>query len=506
MFSLDLGNQTYTVMGTFAPLCQTGYAVNVSNVWSCATAPVSVSLNGTTACPEAGDCVAKDGKTTKACQCGYSGLAYCPLFEGDSYVQSMIASWKLLFTNSMNSCNGLNRYSYACFYAIGGQSYLNYLDWALNASLYFDGDWYKDVNAPNCVQQTFLEDYYNLVYDSQFLSSGYSKCPVYEKAYSSSVWPIGQCVYYSKNIYANTVDEIYQVGSCSTGTCGSAMNVNSTCSTATSLRYPGEYCSTGTQCYSGLCTSHRCGGQGLGAACGTNNVYCSPGFYCGGTNVCEGVNNTLGCTGDSQCSTSFTCVLGKCVERYSLADGAKSELTTGSAFGYSVGCQSGFAYKNTTTGNVNCASAPVSSGTNLPIMCLGGTTCKDSTGTYVESCVCGYSGNGYCPLFVGDKNYFTQAMTYFKKVASQVSCFNNQLTALCVEHNSALLYDFYQYYINTQNMLNAPTYYNAAESVLEVFEYEYYVALNYIDGSSSSSSSSFAFNLVAGSLALLLLA
>ena len=169
--------------------------------------------------------------------------------------------------------------------------------------------------------------------------------------------------------------------------------------------------------------------------------------------------------------------------------GEKSELTTGTEFGYSIGCQSGFAYKNSTTGNVYCAAAPVTSGTSLPVKCMNGATCKDSTNTYDNACMCGLSGSGYCPLYVGDKNYFTHTITYFNKVSSKVSCFNNALTALCVMHDSTMLYDFYEYYVNEQNLLYAPTYYNAADSILEVFENQYYTAMAYISDSSSSSSS-----------------
>jgi len=362
------------------------------------------------------------------------------------------------------------------------------------------------VNAGTCIQNTFLQDYNNLIYDEQSLSSGFTKCPTYEAVPSSTLLPSGQCVYYSKNIYSSTVKEIYQVGTCSSGTCKSTMNQNSSCTATTSYRNPGDYCTNNDQCYSGKCSSKRCSGQGNGEACGTDTLLCNPGFYCNSLNVCENVTSAVGCSADSQCNSQSTCVLGKCTLRYSLAVGEKTQLTSGSTFGYSLGCQSGFASLNSGTGNYYCAAAPVTGGTSLPVQCLFGSTCMDSTKTYENSCVCGFSGNGYCPLYIGDSNYFTQSVLYFNKLSSKVSCYNNILTSACVMHDSSLLYDFYQYYINTQNLLNLPTYNQAADSVLEIFEREYYTAVEYISGSSSDSSSSFASYVVAGTLGYLILA
>ena len=507
MFSLDNDEQTNITWGYLAPLCKSGYAVKDKTSWNCTAAPQSVTPNKVQECPASGECTSKEGNITRPCQCGYDGKSYCPLFEGDSQVVSMISSWQALFKSSNYKCNGLNRWSYACFYGINPVAYENYLAWAVNASLYLNGTWYKNFNASSCVQQTVLIDFTNLQNDYDNSVKNYQECPAYEH-FKNNSWPVGQCRSYSSNIYSSHPYTIYQSKSCSKDfMCSGSDGTNGTCGNITHVQgYPGDYCVQGANCKSNMCTSSRCKGVLVNQSCDSETKLCNPGLFCNSTNFCEDVNHSPSCAGNAQCNSSSVCLQGVCIRKFSLANGENTTLVQNSKYGFSEACTSGFGYLDQTLQVAKCDIPPVSSG-SLLAKCYQGMTTKDSNGNYTEECVCGLSGQGSFPLFLGDGGHLSKVISSIKSLGSKTACYNNVWTVECVKHSDSLLAIFYEYQANYLNLTSAAYYHLADESTLEFYAADFYTATEYLkDEDASSSSSSYAGRLAALGMAYFILA
>jgi hypothetical protein len=493
MFSLDLHEQTNTTWNYLAPLCSTGFAVKEGDAWNCSVAPQSADNESVVECPESGVCTAKDGKTARPCECGYDGKKYCPLFEGDAQVVSMISSWKKLFENSIHTCNGLRRWSYACFVQINSVAFENYLAWALNASLYLDGVWYKQINSKDCIDQTLLLDFTDLEEEYNMVKNNYKQCTTYSSVSKPSAWAENQCSYYSSNIYSDHKVEFYMTTKCPSGQyCQTAPQNNGTCQAkpTPTAAYPGQYCKLATECLSSNCTNNRCQGVTKSNTCDAETKLCNPGLYCNSTSkLCEDVNAYPTCEADLNCNSSSLCLFGKCTLKFSLPNGQSTVLKTGSTFGYSEACASGFGHDSNATGEIVCAPAPVSNG-KLFESCRLGVTTTDSTGTYIESCVCGLGGQGTFPLYVGDGGLINKIISNFKSLASKTSCYLNQWNVECVKHSDSLLAMFYEYNLNYLNLTSGAYYYKADDITLQAYNSEFYDALVYIRDEESSSSSS----------------
>lgn len=490
MFSLDNEEQTNVTWGHLAPLCKSGYAVKDKDLWNCTAAPQSVTPNVVQECPASGVCTSKEGNITRACECGYDGKSYCPLFEGDSEVVAMISSWQVLFKSSNFKCNGLNRWSYACFYNINPIAYENYLAWAVNATLYLNGTWYKNTNAAACVQETVLLDFTNLKTDYENSLNNYKECSAYEN-FETNSWPTGQCRGYSSNIYSSHPYTIHQSKACSSGLmCNGTDGTNGTCVAVTKvLGNPGDYCVEGTDCISNMCTSHRCTGVLVNQSCDSESKLCNPGLFCNSSNICEDVNHSPSCAGNAQCNSSSVCLFGVCTRKFTLANGANTTLPGSSKYGYSEACMSGFAFENQTLQSAVCGVPPVSSGALLA-KCYSGMSTTDSTGKYTEDCACGLGGQGSFPLFLGDGGHLSKIISSVKTLGSKTSCYNNEWTVACVKHSDSLLAIYYEYQVNSLNLTNAAYYHLADEGTLKFYAEDFYTAVKYLDDEDSSSSSS----------------
>ena len=503
MFSKVIGTTTTHIEGTFASACASGYAVNKNSVYQCSLAPTSVNAF-ITSCPESGFCTSSDGLVNKACECGYSGKSYCPLFEGDKEVVEMITLWKKLFSYSTMFCNGLSRWSYACFFE--GSSYSDYLAWSLKKILYFDGLWYKDVNLLDCVSNTILLDYKDLQTDYQLISNGLYKCPAYEELKKKPTsWQEGQCINYSKEIYSNSPKEKYQYYPCSKGTCNGASTSSVNCTEpGTNSSLPGEYCSKDSNCQSGYCKSHRCFGQAVNLLC-NGTLHCNPGLYCSKNSTCTEVSLTT-CSADSQCNSTSLCLNSLCTLRFSVVDGMPGVITLGNSYGYSEACKSGFAAYDKETETVLCKPAPMSMNNKPLVKCIPGAQTTDSTGAYNLSCMCSYDGTGYYPAFIGDYKgtYIKSAKEYFFRFAKKATCYDNQFHPLCLKHDSDLVEYYYHYFYSVNKITKGYMTENAKDFAVKVFENDLYVAIDYVEDSSSSSSS-FATGLVMSALAYLAL-
>ncbi|OMJ70370.1 hypothetical protein SteCoe_31662 [Stentor coeruleus] len=489
MFSLSNNAVTYTIWSIgLAPLCDSGYAKNNSNVFTCSEAPMSVSAN-LEPCPASGVCSSVQNVSTKPCVCAYNGEAYCPMFEGDNGVQSMINKWELLFNYSEGNCSSVNPWSFDCFYALGGTAFNLYLSWAETAYQYLNNTWVLSNNAPYCVENTFLQSYYNILANIESSSTSWSYCPVYVCTDYTTNWSANQCINYNMRNVNNMVKPIYEVASCTSGnTCGVPNASNSTCSATPSItnKMPGDYCASNSECSSSLCVNSRCVGQALGDSC--VKYSCNPGLFCNSTSkLCQtNIENYDNCTSSNQCNTYSYCLFGQCIPQYSLSIGEKTLLETPiNAYGLSVYCETGFAVKNQTTGNSYCAEAPVSNFTT----CNLGQLCYDTTGNYSKACECGYDGNGYCPEFEGDYS-LTRAIYYIKKLQN----YNFQCESTsgandnCLENVPGLLYYYYKYYVHYSDYISPAFYIDERTCIVDTFTTEYWKAKNYSPPSSGSCS------------------
>ncbi|OMJ75700.1 hypothetical protein SteCoe_25108 [Stentor coeruleus] len=157
---------------------------------------------------------------------------------------------------------------------------------------------------------------------------------------------------------------------------------------------PGDYCNSNNQCESNLCSLGKCEGRYYSSPCLTS-ADCDVYLYCDEhTFTCvDQLSFGSFCNYTHQCLNNLACDGKKCVNYFSLPIG--STVYDVPNYGFSYACTTGFAYKNT------CAQPPVSNSTN-PIKCEIGSFCISHDGKYSKPCICGYDGNGYCPLFEGD--------------------------------------------------------------------------------------------------------
>ena len=480
MFSV-VGPATTSVIWAIglAPACATGYASGTAAPYTCGTAPTSQGLTDIPiACPESGVCTGTEG-ATKACTCNFEMVEYCPLFEGDTVVVNMISQWKGLFTASNGACSTVDRWSYACF---AGQDAVlsDYVAFAANAALYLNNTWVGAYNDPVCVERTLMLDYSNLIAQETPTNT----CPVFTCTNLTSNWPTAnQCIFYNKNIFNSYLQTVNMVHPCPSGyTCptnnGAVPTANVTCVANTVvLLNPGEYCTVGTQCLSSVCTSFRCTGRSVGATCSAASP-CSVGLYCTTGDVCATLlANGAACTSSTQCGTYSACTLSFCVGYYTLATGTPTALDSGTTYGTSYACASGFA--NTVAGVVECAAAPVSQ-TNPPA-CEAGGMCADSTGEFSQSCQCSLNGKAYCPPFQGDAVFLNIVKNLKAVEASAVNCFNSELTAQCVMNDTSILVNYYYYYTNLTLFTDYAVIQDPDYCIQEVYLSEYYTALNYIE-------------------------
>ena len=216
-------------------------------------------------------------------------------------------------------------------------------------------------------------------------------CPVYT---CNSTLPSGICML--------ETDNSMQVNACGPGqVCPFVTSGNSTCDYAPPVElYPGDYCANNAFCTTGLCVNGVCSNVASSYNC--TNVYdCSPGLFCNISSLlCEPqLNSGESCFMDFDCQNDKACVWGQCVAYLSLPIGAPVDAAEDIATGLTFACSSGFS--TVTAGQRVCALAPHS--TAVPQKCQPGSMCSDSSGTYSAACICGFNGEGFCPLFPGDQ-------------------------------------------------------------------------------------------------------
>jgi hypothetical protein len=274
------------------------------------------------------------GVFSKNCICGYDSNSYCPLFEGDSSVQSMIAAWPALFAYSQSNCHVNDPWSYSCFVNSNSTTFENYINWAVNAALYFDNIWVLRNTPYQCIQHTRLQSYNNLLNEQKFNEEDAELCPIYTCTSYTSEWSSSQCIYYSNNILYSSLTESVKIASCPTNqVCPPENTANSTCQATNTIEglNPGDYCTSNAQCSSGACILSRCSGTSLGQNC--SSVSCNPGLWCDSSNLCQQVYSSgAACLNDNQCDSYSVCSQSKCTKMFSLNLGSIVESSENDGF------------------------------------------------------------------------------------------------------------------------------------------------------------------------------
>ena len=183
--------------------------------------------------------------------------------------------------------------------------------------------------------------------------------------------------------------------------------------------YPGDPCTTGTQCLSGTCTGGYCGGIAAGSQC-EEDTDCNPGYYCDvtTTNTCTALL-ALGaeCDRDAMCQMNNGCNVGICTTYFSVAEtGTVTDCGNAEYPNFLIGNSAGIQYSVFCTSGVcntdgKTCSAALTSGP-LPVACTQGgqTNCPTKSSSEVTgatTCQNGKNsgGNDYCGAEVGDQPY-----------------------------------------------------------------------------------------------------
>ena len=458
-----------------APICSSGFATNSSGVYTCAPAPVS-NFTNVTSCVLGTNCVSKNGVSSKPCACGYDGNGYCPLFEGDSIVQNMISTMGTIITLSMKYCHTNNRFGYNCFAGTGSANFATYLNWAANAQLYWQNEWYLNISNPTCVKNSLNANYWNLYNQSKGISA--STCPVYSCTNYTVGWNNSQCVYYNQDLYYNQLTKIVQLSPCNNNYTCSTTNSglgNSSCiQPSTVSKYPGDYCTSNYQCQSGSCSNQACTGISLNQPC-YNTFDCSPGLYCDGIGgVCVSAVPNGQCTYNYQCPTYYICIDSLCVKSFSFSVGLQ---VPSAPTGFNQACSSGFAYNNGISTYCN-AALPTNS---TSLYCTPGSLCYSLNGTYSKTCVCGFDGNGYCPAFEGDI-YLQNAIKAYNQLSlsNQICSSYTGPTSNCYGNSVQNLLLYYYYYTNLTYYQNKPYLQNNQNCMQNIYNPSYWTAMAFI--------------------------
>lgn len=133
--------------------------------------------------------------------------------------------------------------------------------------------------------------------------------------------------------------------------------------------YPGDKCTTGSDCSTNYCVSGKCAGAAKGASCETYG--CGYGLQCDVTSgfTCKaqiaagstGCYSDLSCVNNAGCNKTTTSLTGECLDYFSVEEG--KTVACDNIAGYDVNflCASGAAVSShAATGTCTCIKAPKS--------------------------------------------------------------------------------------------------------------------------------------------------
>lgn len=260
------------------------------------------------------------------------------------------------------------------------------------------------------------------------ISTASLKCPAYKCATSS--------ISIANNACGNYTSSTYYLKPCSSTTTTPLCNTTSLLCTAASpasilQSYPGEPCTTLSDCKYGTCIRNVCVGQKLTQSC-TVHDQCDPGLRCSAGGLCSyqykvgenGCRDFKDCVNWAGCNATTSSAVGVCVQYASVPNG---QTVTDCTNGSSNLCITGACVKTGTWfGTIGiCKEASIST-VNLPLACSKDTDCLGTDGINIQisKCSCGYNGNGqsYCHPFIGDSVGVSLISTWVNALKNSGNC------------------------------------------------------------------------------------
>mmetsp|Transcript_4658 Transcript_4658/g.4552 ORF Transcript_4658/g.4552 Transcript_4658/m.4552 type:complete len:336 (-) Transcript_4658:24-1031(-) len=267
-------------------------------------------------------------------------------------------------------------------------------------------------------------------------------------------------------------------------------NVTCTVSPTPAPLYPGNLCTSGSQCISGTCLQGKCKGTFLGNPCHDSSE-CAVGSYCYSVNL-QFICVPLIPIDSDQCGTEYDCVPqagcnatrnnfpGTCVKYFSAPLGA---IVPCPISGWNNLCQSGTCYNNGIDDRGTCVQAPVTLPT-FPATCTTSSQCigynSNLNQQFVGSCQCGYNGDAqkYCSPFPGDEpgiKYIKQIAAIMTSDAMSLCQTTRRYYSDCLDMvASALGLDSDNYYSAMMNFTNFVSYINNDQCVQAVINNDYW--------------------------------
>ena len=358
------------------------------------------------------------------CECGYDGNYYCPRTTTDIHYKYSVEYFQSLMTTN-RKCNVDIGYTEGCY---------GYNDTVLATFYYY----YTNLTYLNHIPSILSNDLnINYLYIPQFYDAleamktlpdpipwpnnpprPFEICPDYYSPTGSS--SINRCIAYNTNYY------IYPCQF--TLSCQFSPKSNSYCvSPLERSRYAGEACSNSYECES----YYSCNAECSAVNPSENNNYCfgcskcntskdcDPGSYCNNSTDCVPLKNQNdSCISDEECSYDSICDIGICTPYFSKING---DITSNILpVGLAQACSTGFA--TLSKGNYICTTAPVSNTTDSPIPCEDSSLCYAKDRINYKYCMCGYDGNGYCPLFEGDEIVQEYIVKNLSRIVTDLKC------------------------------------------------------------------------------------
>ncbi|OMJ72911.1 hypothetical protein SteCoe_28528 [Stentor coeruleus] len=475
-WSLVNNEPTIAPINSLSLACKSGAAKLTISGYTCSPAEDSESLE--TTCDIGSLCYSSSKTYSSPCVCGKNtyGQGYCPLFSGDSQVQSAIIDSSLVFKNN-SLCGSYSRFSINCF-ALYPSLMPGFLNFSMNFTLAFKGYYALTRNNTDCINMNLNQEYYEIVNALGALQEP-ALCPAFYCDENATEWVTDQCVLGGNDLNFGVVTDIYYTKYCPSNMyCNAMMGFyNATCQIITeSTSYPGDFCNKSSDCSSGRCQENFCLGIREDEQCSSLSD-CQPGLFCNTTRLrCQPLRKKFeSCISIYECSNTLICNGGICINYFSLQNGEIVDTCNG---GLAMSCSSGFAVYN--KGICTCQPAPLSA--RIDTCTYPGQTCFDSSGKHNKTCQCssepaanGITRHVYCPPFIGDI-YFQNAMINFLNLLNwnQVCNTISRFKETCYLRSNEYLGYYYYYITNMTFYLNYASVYNVPPCVMQAFAYEEY--------------------------------
>eukprot|EP00826_Nyctotherus_ovalis_P027376 TRINITY_DN213_c0_g2_i1.p1 TRINITY_DN213_c0_g2~~TRINITY_DN213_c0_g2_i1.p1 ORF type:complete len:377 (-),score=52.44 TRINITY_DN213_c0_g2_i1:57-1151(-) len=157
---------------------------------------------------------------------------------------------------------------------------------------------------------------YLLLYLTYGIEIDFPKCSVY------------QCGQLADNECARMNETHFVLKSCSKGTvCDFQISPKpSTCKALLHSRFPGEYCTAGTECITNNCDKNICVGDKEGSTCHYNHE-CNPRLFCDGERgkCCSVAHENEYCESRKLCDSGLLCYDSKCIRIGSIKVGDSTD-------------------------------------------------------------------------------------------------------------------------------------------------------------------------------------